>query len=54
MYRNIISLFFVVGYGLYAHSQQFPFVYGQEHTGSHFTAPAMPDYDQLWVRKRRR
>lgn len=36
-----------VGYGLCAHSQQLPLVYQQEHTGSHFAAPAMPDYDQL-------
>lgn len=36
-----------VGYGLCAHSQQLPLVYQQEHTGSHFAAPAMPGYDQL-------
>ena len=36
MYRNIISFLLVVGYGLYAHSQQLPLVYDQEHTGSHY------------------
>ncbi len=47
MYRNIISFLLVVGYGLYAHSQQLPLVYDQEHTGSHFAPPEMPGYDQL-------
>ena len=39
MYRNIISFLLVVGYGLYAHSQQLPLVYDQEHTGSHYAPP---------------
>ncbi len=47
MYRNIISFLLVVGYGLYAHSQQLPLVYDQEHTGSHYAPPEMPGYDQL-------
>lgn len=47
MSRKIFTLLLAVGYGLGAYCQQPPFVYQQEHTGSHFAAPAMLDYDQL-------
>ena len=46
-YKKTIILLLAVGYGLFAHSQQLPLVYQQEHTGSHFAAPTMPGFDQL-------
>lgn len=46
-YKKTIILLLAVGYGLFAHSQQLPLVYQQEHTGSHFAAPMMPGFDQL-------
>ena len=46
-FKETIIILLAVGYGLCAYSQQPPFVYDQEHTGSHFAAPAMPGYDQL-------
>ena len=40
MYKRLLLLL-VVGYGLFAHSQQLPLVYDQEHTGIHFAVPQM-------------
>ena len=40
MYKRLLLLL-VVGYGLFAHSQQLPLVHDQEHTGIHFAVPEM-------------
>lgn len=47
MNTRLFHIVMAVGYSLGGYSQQPPLVYEQEHTGSHFTTPALLGYDQL-------
>ena len=47
MNTRLFYIVMAVGYSLGGYSQQPPLVYEQEHTGSHFTTPALLGYDQL-------